>query len=307
MEETEEDTRSQREVIIHTVILALTTALSVAGNSLVCVAFYRNTRLRTISNFYVLTLAATDLMFAIWNGPFHTIASGLRRWPFSHNFCQFTGFVTQYVAQISLCILALAGINRYFCVVKPHKYTTFFTRKRTLCSILFVWILLFAQTVTQTILAPVTYRWFPNVLYCRATLQDKRAEKIFYVFYGCLFILPLLIVVFCYGKIYRVVKIHNTVVIPTLQQANSCGTLSAQDIKTSKIIFAAVFGFCVCWTPTIVTIVLEFGYEVHIPPHAQPIYTLFAAISAWINPLIYGVMNRAMRTEFRKIFFCRKD
>ena len=42
------------------------------------------------------------------------------------NLCQFTGFVMEYWVQVSLCILTLVSINRYFCVVKQQKYLTFF-------------------------------------------------------------------------------------------------------------------------------------------------------------------------------------
>ena len=117
------DTRSLPAVILHTIILVTTSLLSLTGNSLVCVAFYRNRRLRTITNFYVLSLAIADLMVAILLFPFGAIASGFRRWPFNFNFCQFAGFLAVYWGQVSTCTLALTSINRYFCVVKPQKYS----------------------------------------------------------------------------------------------------------------------------------------------------------------------------------------
>ena len=88
-EEFELDTRSLQEVTMHTAVLALTTVLSLTGNSLVCLAFYRNGRLRTVTNFYVLSLAIADLILAVFVGCSSTLASGLRRWPFHYNFCQF--------------------------------------------------------------------------------------------------------------------------------------------------------------------------------------------------------------------------
>ena len=134
-EEFELDTRSLQEVTMHTAVLALTTVLSLTGNSLVCLAFYRNRRLRTVTNFYVLSLAIADLILAVFVGCSSTLASGLRRWPFHYNFCQFTGFVAALWGQISTSILALASINRYYCVVKASKYSTFFSRKKTFSSI----------------------------------------------------------------------------------------------------------------------------------------------------------------------------
>lgn len=262
-----------------------------------------------MTNFYVLSLAVVDGIMATFNLPFQVIASGLRRWPFGFNMCQFTGFLTQYWAHVSLCILALASINRYVCVVKPHRYPVVFTTKKTITSILVVWIVSFALNLILIPAIPVIYRWHPNTLYCQAMSLDERIERIFYVFFGCFFVFLMLLVVFCYGSVYRVVRQHNVVVVPSIQQrlANCPGTRRAQEIKTSRVLFAAVLGFLICWIPLIVTFFLTFGFQVSIPSSAHSIYPIFSTFSAWINPIIYGVMNRAMRKEFRNILFCRKE
>lgn len=309
MEQIRNDTRSLPTATIHTSVLSATTLLSVVGNSLICIAFYRNRRLRTITNFYVLSLAVMDAIMATFNLPFQVIASGLRRWPFGFNMCQFTGFLSQYWAQVSLHILALASINRYVCVVKPHRYPVFFTTKKTITSILVVWIVSCALTLILIPAIPVIYRWHPNTLYCQPMFLHERIERIFYVFYGCFFVVLTLLVVFCYGSVYRVVRQHNVVVVPSIQQrlANCPRTRRAQEIKSSRVLFAAVLGFLICWIPLIVTFFLIFGFQVSIPSSAHSIYPIFSTFSTWINPIIYGVMNRAMRKEFRNILFCRKE
>ena len=302
--QTEEDTRSLPEVISHSVILGLSTILSLTGNSLVCLAFYRKRRLRTITNFYVVSLAVADLLLAPFF-PFNLVASGSRRWSFGYSFCQFIGFLAQCWAQLSLCILALASINRYFCVVKPHKYPVFFSRKNTVLSILFVWLFSFLQTLIFTIATPVIYRWSPKSLYCQGFSLDDRTERISYVFFGCFFTVPMLLVVFCYGSVYRVVRQHNSAIVPSLQQRNRPGTINAQDLKISRLLFAAVLGFCISWTPLIVILFLVFGFRIAIPSVALWVLVLLTTFSSWINPIIYGVMNRAMRKEFRNILLCR--
>ena len=128
-----------------------------------------------------------------------------------------------------------------------------------------------------------------------------------YVFYGCFFVFLMLLVVFCYGSIYRVVRGHNSVIVPSFQQVASCSERSrAQEIKNSGVLFAAILGFAVCWTPVIVMFFLMSSFQVSIPVSAYSIYPIFSTFSAWINPIIYGVMNRSMRKEFRNILICRK-
>lgn len=306
MEQTQYDTRNLPEVIVHTIVLALNAVLGLLGNFLVCLAFYRNKRLRTITNYYVISLALSDMLVAAFVSPFSSIASGLRLWPFSHNFCQFAGFLVQYWSLLSLCTLAIASLNRYVCVVKLHRYSTLFTRRKTVNSIVVVWVVFLVQNIVSIFATPITFHWSPNLLYCRATFLDERMERISYVFYGCLFIVPMSVVIFCYVSIYRVVRRHNAAVAPSLQGASNQGTLTAQEIKASRILFAAVFGFCVCWTPLIFTFIFEFGFQISISPTQHSVYPLLFSFSEWINPLIYCVMNRGMRREFGNALLCPK-
>ena len=83
--------------------------------------------------------------------------------------------------------------------------------------------------------------------------------------------------------------------------------ISAQKIKASRVLFAALFGYCIWWIPFIVILILHFGFQVPIRYYAKPINPLFSAISSWINPIIYAFINRSMRKEFRNTLFCGKD
>ena len=305
---TEENTESLPQAAINTTIFALTTMLSLSGNSLVCLAFYRSRRLRTITNFYVLSLAVADLMVATFVFPFGTIAYALHIWPFSYNYCLFTGFLSLYWAEVSLCIMALTSINRYLCVVKPRMYTVLFTKRKTISSIVSFWICPFILSLVYSVATSVTYRWEPHSLYCRPKFLDERSERILNIMFANLSLLAMLLVIFGYGRVYSVVRKHNNTIVPSrLRFPNRQGTISAQEIKTSRVLFAAVFGFFICWTPFIVVSILEFGFRVNISSSIESIHLLFSVFSACINPVIYGVMNRAMRKEFHNILLCRKD
>ena len=123
MVQIEEDTRSLTIVVTHTVYFGLMTLLALAGNLLVFLALYRNRRLRNITNLYVLSLAVADVTVATFLFPFKAIACGLRKWPFGYNFAQFVGCIQLLWIGASVCTLILTAVNRYFCVVKPQRYS----------------------------------------------------------------------------------------------------------------------------------------------------------------------------------------
>ena len=304
MEESKEDGRKFSEIVLCTVT-AIMIIFSLVGNSLVCLAFYRNRRLRSITNFYVLSLAIADITFAIFVSPFNVIAIGYRRWPFDFNFCQFNGFLSAYWTQFSIFILTMTSINRYVCVVKPQLYPVFFSKRKTVLSILFISIVMFISSLTFVIITPVIYRWDPQGLHCRGTyLKRTRTTK---TTLAGLVLLPLLLIVFCYGSVHRVVSYHHNALQPSLHLTSNRGTITAQEIKTCRVLFAAVAGFCICWTPSVIVAILEFGFRVSVPLTVQTFPAILGFISAWINPIIYGFMNRAMRKEFLKIIFCKKE
>lgn len=148
------------------------------------------------------------------------------------------------------------------------------------------------------------YEWSPIFLNCRAIFKDEQAMRISYLSFGCLFIVPMLLVILCYSSIHHVIRHHNNAIVPSLQQNNSQAT-KIQDIKTCRVVFVAVLGFCLCWSPFISTMVLQFGFQIPICPSVLSICFLLTSASAYINPLIYGVMNQTMRVEFLKILLLR--
>lgn len=109
----------------------------------------------------------------------HAIASGLRRWPFNRNFCQFSALVVEYIlglVQVSLCILTLVSINQYFCVVRQQKYLTFSCKKKkkTIVSVLVMWCL--RLLLTRFSNPPIIYMWNPYSLYCLAIFPSASRE-----------------------------------------------------------------------------------------------------------------------------------
>jgi len=303
MTQAEEDTRSLPAVAIHTVILALSAIFALLGNSLVCLAFYRNRRLRTVTNVYVLSLAVADIMASTFVLPFSTVASGYRAWPFNFYFCQFNGFISYLWGTMSVNILVLTAVNRYICIVKPHLYPALFTRKKTLFSILSVLLLTLTPCLTATLVIPILFQWYPLDLAVKVTALEVRADvsKITVGLVG----LAMSSIIFCYGSVYRTIKQHNSVVNPSLQDITNQVTVNPHEIQASRVLLATVIGFGLCWIPLTVVRSLNTYVQSSLPSYWLSFSTLFAYFSSWINPVIYGVMNRAMRKEFLKLLHCQ--
>lgn len=74
--------RNEALVIVESGFLIALNILSLGGNIMVCTVVYRNTRLRTTTNIYIIALAISDLLSAIFAMPFAAGVLISGKWPF---------------------------------------------------------------------------------------------------------------------------------------------------------------------------------------------------------------------------------
>ena len=132
-------TRKEHEVYTETFSLLAINLAAFFGNLFVFFAVYRNQRLRTLANMFVIALSVSDLVIATCSMPFEVATLYRGRWVFGISVCFFQGFVMFNFAMASLGTLGIIAVSRYFCVVKPQKYIVLFNKKRILTYIAAVW------------------------------------------------------------------------------------------------------------------------------------------------------------------------
>ncbi|XP_078371704.1 neuromedin-K receptor-like [Oculina patagonica] len=125
-------------VVLESGLMLLINFLAFTGNMMVCWAVYRNQRLRTIPNIYVVTLAISDALMAVLCMPMSVVVLITSQWPFSGAVCHFQGFFCFFCALYSLLLMTATAVNRYFRVVKPNLYRQRFNVKSTCRSVVLI-------------------------------------------------------------------------------------------------------------------------------------------------------------------------
>ena len=123
----------------------------------------------------------------------------------------------------------------------------------------------------------------------------------FYVFIA----ISMSIVIVCYLSVFKALKVHERTVANNLRTGNiRQSTLSVEDIKVTKILFATVVGFVICWTPVLVIDIVDLflGAGWALSRQTYYMYTIFGITSSAINPIIYGVMNPSYRKAYCRLF-----
>ena len=103
------------------VLFAVINVVAFFGNLLTCYAVYRNQRLRTLPNMFVIALGVSDILMSTVCMPFTVVTLFHGRWVFDESFCRFYGFGALTFGMVSMGTMGLIAVSRYFCVVKNQK------------------------------------------------------------------------------------------------------------------------------------------------------------------------------------------
>ena len=299
--------RTERTVLVETGLYALMNVAAFFGNLSVCYAVYRNQRLRTLANMFVVALVVSDILISICCMPF-SVATLIRgRWVFGGNVCRFQGFAMFTCAMASLNTMGIIAISRYFCVVKPQKYIVLFNKQRLLLYICLVWCAALVGSVPPLLFKNGGYKFQPAKAMCMYTFDTNIAYTIFI---ECVFIFtPLTIIAVCYVRVFYTVSKSNQV----FSHENNPQQLRAnvEEAKVTKTLAAVMAGFVFCWLPICIMDYIDAAQgEPTLPRQAYLTYGFLGYLSSTINPFIYGATNKHFRQEYkaiiRKLFTCQR-
>ncbi|KAI8522245.1 Neuropeptide FF receptor 2 [Branchiostoma belcheri] len=115
----------------------LTFASSIIGNILVILVVLKIPRMRTVTNYFILNLAVSDILVAIFCMPFTLVDNIIRGWIFGDVMCKLSPAVQ--VVSVSASLFTLVGIafDRFFAIVHPTKHAI--NIRSTLYVIITVW------------------------------------------------------------------------------------------------------------------------------------------------------------------------
>lgn len=109
--------------------------VAVIGNSLVIFVFKKERRLRRRTNYYIVSLAAADLLVGLLGIPFAILSSvGL---PYNLHACLFTVSLLIVLCTISIFCLVAVSVDRYWAILYPMGYSRNVRTKTALGELIF--------------------------------------------------------------------------------------------------------------------------------------------------------------------------
>ncbi|KAJ7371721.1 hypothetical protein OS493_023056 [Desmophyllum pertusum] len=286
-----------------TVCLAMT-IISIIGNTLVCLAVYRNPKLRSTTNLYIIALAASDLLCATVEMPLASAVLITGRWDFSDALCELQGFVDVFVTLVTPATMGLTAFNRYMRIVKTHNYNKIFSPSKSKIWLSCVWLSLAFYLLIGRVTNWNSFEFIPGYAVCSVVFMTTESRLAHYcTVFALFFVLPFCFAFFSYYKIFTKIRQHKVNVAPSLElnAKNREARISVQEINVSRTLSYVVAGFLFCWIPMYVFVFWKRFSPDTAPRSVQLLAILLLFLSSTINPFIYAATNRVFRGEFCKI------
>ncbi|XP_078384548.1 beta-4C adrenergic receptor-like [Oculina patagonica] len=300
--------RSRSLVRMRGSCLVVLNIISLVGNVLVYLSVYRNPRLRTTINLYIIALAISDLLSAVFVMPLAEVILFSGKLPFGDIICQLHAFISLFVIYVSPATMSLTAVNRYVRICRSSTtYKKIFSQKKSRFWLAFVWLFVACYIAVPRLANWQVFEFVPGYAQRSIKHLGENAKIIHYSVVITLFLaLPLFATAICYVKVLKKIRQHNMAFLSSLSEMRgSKANLSIQEIKISRSLFIVVFTFMSCWIPLWLIVILRRFFTINIPRNVELLCMFFLYISNAINPIIYSGMNSAFRSEFWRIITCR--
>ncbi|XP_015215442.1 somatostatin receptor type 5 [Lepisosteus oculatus] len=280
-------------VLIPVIYLTVFT-IGLTGNTLAIYVVLRYTKMKTVTNIYILNLAVADELFML-GLPFLTTQNVLSYWPFGSFLCRLVMTVDAINQFTSIFCLTVMSIDRYLAVVHPIKSTKW--RRPRVAKVInaSVWILSFLVVLPVIIFSDVQ----DGLNTCNINWPDPNAvwSTTFIIYTSVLgFFGPLLVICLCYLLI--VVKVKSSGVRAGFTKRRK------SERKVTRMVVIIVVVFVCCWLPFYILNMVNLVFIVPENNVMAGIYFFVVILSyanSCANPLLYGFLSDNFKQSFRKV------
>lgn len=272
--------------------------IAICSNLLILVAFYQTPSLRSISNFFVVSLAVSDLLVGLAVDPVYVVlfVTGVsfnysHVWParLAENW-----FWIQTVVTSTFNLTAIS-VDRYIAITSTFQYSQIVTPNRCVAGAMFIW--------TFSVL-------FASI---RFLIHDFSHLPILWIITMVFtVILPLCVICYCYFHIFRAARLQQRK-IAILSSVNAAYANTVLKNKKAAWTIGIIIGlFVVMWTPSLVLAFVEIvtarkgscrQLEIVLSWYFASFLSFF---SSCCNPWVYAARSREFRAAFKRVLKFRR-
>ncbi|XP_059848417.1 thyrotropin-releasing hormone receptor-like [Hypanus sabinus] len=293
----------------------------IIGNIMVVLVVMTTRRMRTPTNYYLVSLAMADLMVLVAAGLPNISDSLIDEWIYGHVGCMGITYLQYLGINASSCSITAFTVERYIAICHPMKAQSICTVSRAKKIVTFLWVITSFYCMLWFFLVDLNVNSRQNAE-CGYKVSRNLYLPIYFIDFTIFYVIPLIVASVLYGLIGRVLflsPIPNQVNTGPEQRnehrgseqigshsssRTSKGSISSRK-QVTKMLVVVVILFAVLWMPYRTIVVVNSFTD---KQYDNVWFLLFCRLCIYtnsaINPVIYNLMSQKFRSAFKRLSNC---
>ncbi|XP_046664435.1 G-protein coupled receptor moody isoform X3 [Homalodisca vitripennis] len=286
--------------------------VGIAGNSLTIVALLRCPRVRNVAAAFIICLCVADCLFCVLVLPFSAHAYYYGTWRFGSTLCNVVPLIRYANVGESLLCIAMITINRYVMIAHYGMYTKIYKPIWIAAMITFCCTLSIVMQVPTLLGYWGQYAYEDKIKSC-TIVPDEYGRTSKNVLFIIAFVIPCLIIICCYARIFWVVHSSESRMRKHAASNNKDSSRTGKEKRDqknrrnewriTKMVLAIFLSFLLCYLPITIVKVVDSNVK---QPALHVWTTIMLSMSACINPIIYVIMNKQYRQAYKTVLTCQR-
>ncbi|XP_077467512.1 growth hormone secretagogue receptor type 1 [Stigmatopora argus] len=282
-----------------TVLCGAICLVGVAGNAATMLIIGRSKDMKTTTNLYLSSMAASDLLiFLCLPFDLHRLWRYVR-WPFGRAVCLLYHYVFEGCTSATILHIAALSVERYLAVRFPLRAKALLSRRRAHYVAAALWAFALASAAPALFLVGVESG---QCKHTDAAVRSGSLHVMLWVSTGY-FLCPVLCLLVLYGSVG--LRLWRGGPGP----GRGAPRRRRAHRQTVKILVVVVLAFIICWLPYHVgrnLFAQADGYDRAVLSQKFNMASMVLCyLSASINPVVYNLMSRKYRAAARRLFLRR--
>ncbi|CAK9823731.1 Pyrokinin-1 receptor [Anthophora retusa] len=299
-------------VVSVTIIYVSIFVTGTIGNISTCIVIARNKSMHTATNYYLFSLAVSDLLLLVSGLPAE-IYMVWCKYPyiFGEGFCVLRGLAAETSTNATVLTITAFTVERYVAICHPFLSQTMSKLSRAVKLILIVWFVALSFALPQALqFGVVQHRQNPDIVMCTVKNPLQHSFELSTLLF---FIVPMSLITVLYILIG--LKLRKSNMMKSSHGRRPGGSCRHHPGRSSrrvlKMLVAVVIAFFICWAPFhLQRLIAIYGTnkEDHISSNSKWIEFLYLLmtyisgvlyyVSTTINPILYNIMSNKFRVAF---------
>ncbi|XP_059214504.1 G-protein coupled receptor 26 [Centropristis striata] len=309
------------------VSIVVIAVVSLLTNLSVLLCFTQSSELRShVPGIFILNLSFSNILLTVINMPATFLAVARSAQPFGDLFCQAVSFAETFLTSNAMLSMAALSMDRWVAVVFPLSYSSKMRYRDAFLIVAYSWMHSLTFSLTQLLM---DWGGYSNT-YASCTVhldEEKRSQLAAYATFTALFhcssfALCLLVLCFAYLKVLRVARSHckriDVITVQTLLllvdihpsvKERCLAEQKKRRQRATKKICVFIGTFILCFSPYVITRLVELLPSVHIPRYWGMTARCLSYAKTSSDPFVYCLLRHQYRKVLVSIIgrFMRKD